>query len=310
VVLDARPLRNFITVAELGSMTTASRRLFLSQPALSRQIKSLEREVGVPLFDRTRGSKQVHLTPAGEVFLAQARVLLAEMEKTQALVEETKASAFGLIRIGASPAALCYVVMPAVATFHQSWPDCRFEFTEANWGSELALVERGLVDLAVGHAVAGLRDVRWETLYTARLYALVAPGHRLAERSAVAVEELMQEDLLLFKGAPSSQIAHESMLHLHGFLPRSVFESQLPQTLLQAAASGLGVALLTDIVPFDGYELRAIPVLQHGRHYEAVRVVGWSRRRRLPDITRTFMQTLKEQADRSRRECYGAAWPA
>jgi LysR family cyn operon transcriptional activator len=304
MVLDARPLRNFVAVAELGSITLAGRKLFLSQPSLSRQIKSLEQQVGTTLFKRTRGSKQVQLTHAGEVLLQHARILLTELDHAQAQLEEAKTEHGGLIRIAAAPAALSYVVMPAVASFRELSPRCTIELVESDWNSELVHVQRGTADLAVGHAVAGLRDVQFDPLYSARLYAVLAPSHQLANNTTITAEELMQEDLLLFRGAPSAQLAHESFLHLTGLTPRSVFESQLPQTLLRAAELGRGIALLTDIVPFEGYNLKAVPVVQNDRHFESVRVLAWHQRQPMRDVTKRFIEVLKEQAKQSRSDSY------
>src|SRR5581483_7288540 len=100
--MDSKQLLQFITVAELGKMTLAAQRLFMSQPALSRQIQALERELGVALFERRSGSRQMSLTPAGEILLQRARVLRAEIEQTTVLIEEVKREAGEVIRVAAA----------------------------------------------------------------------------------------------------------------------------------------------------------------------------------------------------------------
>jgi DNA-binding transcriptional LysR family regulator len=114
----------------------------------------------------------------------------------------------------------------------------------------------------------------------------------------------MQEDILLFRGAPSAQLAHESFLHLTGLSPKSIFESQLPQTLFRSAELGRGIALITDIVPFDGYNLIAVPVVQNDRHFETLRVLAWHRRHPMREMTKRFMDVLRGHAKHSRSDCY------
>jgi DNA-binding transcriptional LysR family regulator len=100
---------------------------------------------------------------------------------------------------------------------------------------------------------------------------------------------------------------YEFFFHLNGLAPTSVFESHLPETLLSAAEIGLGVALLTDTTPFEGYRLQAVPVLHKEQHIEVPRVVAWHRGRRLSDVAQAFVQVLKEQA--AHRPGGYAPWP-
>jgi DNA-binding transcriptional LysR family regulator len=294
--MDTRQLLNFAMVAEVGNMTLAAQRLFMSQPALSRQIKTLERELGVELFSRRSGSRQVLLTPAGEVLLTRARVLQSELEQTNVLIEEVKRAAGDVTRIAVASAPLRYLVLPAINAFQQTWPGAKVELLEVEYGAELPYAERREVDLAIGSLPTDHRVLRWEDLYTAHFYALVSPTHPLAERDFISTDELPEQHLLLLKSGASAQLMYEFFFHLNIPRPTSVFESHLPETLLSAAEIGLGVALLTDTTPFDGYNLRTIPVLHKGQHIEVRRVVAWHRGRKLSDVTQAFVQVLKEQA--------------
>jgi DNA-binding transcriptional LysR family regulator len=268
----------------------------MSQPALSRQIQALERELGVALFERRSGSRHMALTPAGEILLQRARILRSEIEQTTLLIEEVKREAREVVRVAAASAPMRYVVIPAVSELQHWRPGARVELVETDFGSELSLVERREVDLAIGGLPTDRRELGWEDLYVARFYALVSLQHPWADCPTISVEELAQEELLLLKNGPSAQLMYEFLFHLNGLAPKSYFESHVPETLLAAAEANLGVALLTDTTPFHSYKVRAIPVLYKGQQIMIPRVVAWHRRRSLSDVGRRFVEILKEQS--------------
>jgi DNA-binding transcriptional LysR family regulator len=300
--MDTRQLRNFVVAADLGSITLAAERLFMSQSALSREIQSLERGLGVTLLERRRGSRRLRLTHAGDVFLRRARTVLAELDETQTVMEEIRNGSVTDLSVAAGLNPMRYVVLPALTRFKAQRPNLRVQLIEPDYGSELSLVERGNADVAIGNRSSDLRDVRWETLYVAHVYALVSPSHVLAAREFVEVDELAQQDLLLFKGGLTAQMTHDFLLHIdrvlpiNGLLPRAVFESRVMESVLAAAEMGLGVAVLSDTVPFAPYRLRAVPVLYKGRQLQQERVVAWRRQGRASRVVTEFIAALKEQA--------------
>jgi DNA-binding transcriptional LysR family regulator len=297
--MEINQVRNFIVLAECNSMTLAAERLFISQSALSRQIKALEEELGLTLFDRVRGSRGLSLTAAGERMLELARDLISQTEQIHLLADRLQRGTSGLVRVSAPPASLHYVVLPALARFQERWPAIDVTPVESAQDEMFTLVEDGRVDIAVGTTGPPPHQLRWDTLFIARLYALVSPHHPLATKASLTAGELSSEKILLYRPSYSAQRARDlifHLIHMQSRLPAPVFESYIPATTLALAELGQGTAIISDVVPFVGYDLRAIPVLHQGRQVETRSVVAWSRRRRLSEATRAFIDVLKQHA--------------
>jgi LysR family transcriptional regulator, cyn operon transcriptional activator len=295
--MELRQLRYFVAVANLGSVTLASERLFVTQPALSRQIQTLEREIGISLFERK--NKRLTLTDAGQLFLTQAQGVLQQIEKTRTVMEEARKGTSGFLRVAAPPITMRYVVLSAIAAFRQLWPSVDVQISEVGKAPVMSLVEHGDIDLGVGAPITGLRNLRWEPLYTARWYALLAPTHPLAGHTSLTVEELAREQLLLFKSGQASHFLWESVIPLHGLLGgASVFESDVAETIFSAAELQLGIAIVSDTVPHPGNGLTTIPALFNGLQLESSMGVAWHTQRRLGEATKDFIRILKAEAER------------
>jgi DNA-binding transcriptional LysR family regulator len=292
--MDLRHLHHFVFVAELGTMTLAAERLSVTQPALSHQIKALERELGVTLFERTKN--RLVLTPAGEELLRRSRGLLRQVEESRVAVTEIGSGLTGFVRVAAGMLTMYLIVAPAAVEFRELFPRSDVQFVEESYDIVVSLIERGDVDLAVGPFVPRLQGLAWEPLYTALGYILVPPQHRLASRDYVTVDDFVQNKLLLVKSGQGTHFVRDAIFHLYGVPPAAIFESARPETLLQLAEQQLGIAVVTDSVPFEGYDLRAVPILQAGRQVETTIGVSWQRDHPLSEAANQFIALLKAQA--------------
>jgi DNA-binding transcriptional LysR family regulator len=295
--MDIEQLRYFSVLAEYRNMTLAAQRLFISQPALSRRIKTLEDDLGMALFDRKRGSRQLSLTYAGEHLLEQAQSLLAQMQQAHVVMDGLRRGATGLLRVAATPAALRYIVLPALASFRESRPAVEVQLIEAGYQTLLSLVTDGIVDMAVGVAGPPPSDVQWEPLFTTAIYALLSPNHPLATKTHIEAEELGSQKLLTFTPSRSTQVSREliyHLIHMQNPTPMSVFESTNFETVLGLAEMQVGIALVADLYTFQGYNLRAIPVLYHGQQITTTGIIAWHRR--LSETAAEFSGLLEEHS--------------
>src|SRR5712671_6868996 len=132
--MELRQLRYFVAVAEEGNISRAAQRIFLTQPALSRQIKALEVEIGQCLLERQAHS--IRLTPAGEALLVEARTLL---DQAEAALGRVRAASLGSrLRVGYAPSLAAGILSPAVATFTQAHPDTRVDWFDLSSAEMLA----------------------------------------------------------------------------------------------------------------------------------------------------------------------------
>lgn len=195
--LDLRILRYVIAVAEAGSFTRAAAVLHVSQPALSQAVQGLERDLGTRLIERgPRGAARgIRLTAAGEVFLPAARELLVQAER--AVLAAREAGAGVQLRVGfgtSTPRSLVRAVLDAAASIGQEDP----VLEHVPWGSELAALLAGRVDLVFLQGPAGLTrpDVDLVALGAAPRMAVFRAGHPLAARPAVAMSDLAREPII------------------------------------------------------------------------------------------------------------------
>ena len=193
--MELRQLRYFIAAAEEGNISRAAKKIFLTQPALSRQIKALEEEIGQCLLERQAHS--IRLTPAGEALLREARDLLQHADQ---VLERVRAAGRGLrLRVGYAPSLAAGLLSAAVESFTQAHPNTSVELFDLSTGEMLAGLESGKLDvvLTVGQERAG-HGLKWTPLVRAPFRLAVSQNHPFARRQRVTPAEVAREPLLVF----------------------------------------------------------------------------------------------------------------
>lgn len=258
--MELRQLRHFVAVAETGSISRAAQRIFLTQPALSRQIKALEEEIGQCLLERQAHS--VRLTPAGEALLAEARELLRRadlvLDRVRAAGQEVR------LRIGYAPSFASGLLSGAVEQFTQKHPQARVELFDLSTQEMLSGLEADTLDVAITVAPENdTRGLRWTPLAQVAWRLAVGRRHPLADRSQVTPEDAAREALLVFcqRDYPEYWSAVADWLREHRQPPSVAGEHDGVNSLLAAVESGLGVALVADrserLVP-EGVRLKEL----------------------------------------------------
>ncbi|MFF0731183.1 LysR family transcriptional regulator [Streptomyces chartreusis] len=188
--LDLRKLRYFVAVAEELHFGRAAERLHIAQPVLSRQIRSLEDELGAEVFDR--GRRGTLLTPAGKQLLEDAVPLLAS---AQALVRRVKSSAQGTqsLTIGFMPGI---TVTPAMVAFTAHHPDVNVRLLRTTWEDQVAVLLDGRADVGIVRLPIDRQGLEVRPLFREPRVVMVPVGHRLADRRSVTVKDLAAEHLL------------------------------------------------------------------------------------------------------------------
>lgn len=242
--MDLRQLSNFVAVAEQGNISQAAKKIFLTQSALSRQIKALEDEVGQCLLERQAHS--IRLTPIGEALLREGRELLQHAE--QALERVRLAGSGPRLRIGYAPSLAAGILAVAVENFTQSHANARVELFDLSTGGMLAGLEDDKLDVAV--SVGEQRQTRrfkWTPLVRASWRLAVSRRHPLAERPQVTPLEIAGEPLLGFcqRDYPEYWEVITRWLRDHSQRPRIAGEYDGTENLMAAVESGLGVAFIT-----------------------------------------------------------------
>src|SRR4051794_8133557 len=177
--MELRHLRYFVAIAEERSFTRAAERLWIAQPGLSTQIRKLETELGIKLFERhTRG---VDLTAAGELFLERARVVLAAAESAHSVGTDMEAGLAGSIRLGIAAEATLRLVPDLLAEFGRQRPGVELTVFESYGGTMLRDLRDGRVDAVVAPTEFGSAELSMVDLGSERWVVLAGAGHRLAQ---------------------------------------------------------------------------------------------------------------------------------
>ena len=268
--MELRHLRSLVTLAREGNFTRAARRLRIAQPALSQQIRSLEREVGVLLVART--NRTSGLTDAGARLVARAEGILLSVQDATQEMRTHAGEEGGSVRIGCALQTLVEGRLPKLlATFRQWHPRTRIVLREVHTRQVLELLRRGEVDIGllhlgrVGTTVVGMRaasqTISLGRLQTEPVVLVVGPTHRLAGRTSIDLEELREETFVSFRAGATVREMLMLATRRAGFAARIGFSTPNMGTVRAFVSAGLGIAL----VPRSALEvpsppLKAVPV--------------------------------------------------
>jgi DNA-binding transcriptional LysR family regulator len=241
--VELRQLRYFVAVAEELHFRRAAARLHVSQPPLSQQIARLEEELGVSLLARTR--RRVELTPAGQAFLRDARVMLAELDVAVATARRIDTGQSGLLRVNFVGSALLSIVPGIVQRFRRGRPEVELELRERSTVDQLRALSAGIVDVGlVRPPVETEQDLRAEVVLRERTVAAIPVGHPLAKLRRVPLKRLATEPLVLFprQQAPGFHDLLIGRLAATGGSPQVVQYAPEMLTIIGLVAAGIGVS--------------------------------------------------------------------
>jgi LysR family transcriptional regulator, low CO2-responsive transcriptional regulator len=232
----------FRTVAQHLSYTRAAETLYLSQPAVAQQVKSLEQMLGLRLF--ARSGRGIVLTPEGQEFLILVDRLLTQHTETMPVVQEIHRLKRGSVVIGASISAGTYVVPPLLGSFHALYPRIHLTLQVAHRQS----IEEDLLTYKIDLGVMGFieRHERFvvEILRPYELLVVASPFHRLASRSTIPLHVLQEETLLMRERESITRLATELQFAQAGVpIPASLELGNIEATK-EGVAAGLGIAVL------------------------------------------------------------------
>jgi LysR family transcriptional regulator, benzoate and cis,cis-muconate-responsive activator of ben and cat genes len=244
--MELRHLRYFMAAAEVENVSRAAVKLHLSQPALSRQIRDLEQEVGFALFERS--PRSMHLTPAGKTFLEEVRAVLQRVEDA---VNRARAVATGgqaELHVGYAPSPMVRIMPPALRVFQAESPGVRVRLHDLSTEEMLSGVRDGKLELAflVRPNRARLRGLHFEELARESMCLTVPPSHELARAGSVSLAQASRLPLVTFSRKEYPEY-HEYLEALFASVKprlRITEEHDSASSLIAAVESGAGVAIV------------------------------------------------------------------
>jgi len=284
--------KSFVAVAENRSFSRAARALHTTQPTLSRQIARFESSLGVRLFERY--GRHVECTPAGDMLLPLAQVIIARSDEAIALMREHAGSGPSTVRLGAVGNVMAALLTPILVSFLAAHPRVSVDLVERDDAQLEEAVISGQLDCAVMTPWGSIRAA-YHHLFSEEILLVVHQDHRLAKEPAVSMDMLVGESVLLPRGTMNAGNVIADAMRRAGVEPRFSYRANYPELTKALVRRGLGVApmpkMLLDEETMEG--LVAIPFQE--RLYRDL-IVIYPRDRPLSAAARALIAQLRAGA--------------
>ena len=258
--MQLQQLVYFLAVARTRHFTRAAELAHVAQPSLSKQIHSLERELGTELFHRARGN--VTLTPAGEVLVPFARRILADVETARLQVHELAELRQGRLRLGATPSLCTGSLADALARFHACYPGIQLIIDESGSRDLVRQLAEGAIDLAVITSPLQRRDPTLDTVPILREQLTVAvPANMDLDFDSFRIDDLRDRPLVMFREGYDLRSMTLAACQRAGFQPRFAVEGGEMDAVLSFVEAGLGIAVVPSMVLPSRPKLRGVPFI-------------------------------------------------
>jgi LysR family transcriptional regulator, transcription activator of glutamate synthase operon len=291
--MELRQLRYLVALADELNFTRAAEREHVAQPALSQQVRRLEEEVGLALVERT--TRHVALTDAGELLVARARRVLAELAAAGTELQGLRGVDIGHVTIGAMHTMGPVDLSLALAEFHDRHPNVGLTVREQSseeMAEMLRVDELDLAFLSVTERVEA-HGLGLYQLVSEELVVLLPPDHPLADRRQVRMAELADEQFISFRaGARLRELLFAAGREAH-FEPRVTLESNESQRIRRLVARGLGVAILPrSDAEGPGADVAVAPLVQPSLRRDIT--LAWREGRRHAPAAKAFLELARD----------------
>jgi DNA-binding transcriptional LysR family regulator len=238
--LQLGPLRTLQAVARHGSFSRAAVELGLTQPAVSMQVRQLERQAGLPLLERA--GKRAFPTRAGEVLLAHAARAFLELEAGIELVQQLRGIVAGRVRLGTSASISIYLLPPLFRRFRARYPETQLQVVTGNASEVVRAIVGNELDLGIVSLPVRSRELSVAPFYRDDLVAIVPPRRPWPGRVA-RPRELAREPLILFERGATLRRIIDQWFHRAGVTPERVMEMGNTEAIKKLVHAGLGCSV-------------------------------------------------------------------
>ena len=262
--LEVRHLKLIEAVAKEGSITKAGNHLYLTQSALSHQLRDAEEKLGVQLFVRL--NKKMILTPAGERLLSSAQAVLGEMKRAEEDIRQIALSREGILRIS-TECYTCYHWLPSLLKiFNREFPRIEVQIVVDATSNPLQALLDGKIDLALVSEPAKDSKLTYTPLFQDEFVVVMSKDHPLASRPFIKAEDFAREHLLVYTAVEES-LLFKKVLSPAGIAPKQVSKVQLTEALIEMIKAGVGIGVMARwaVAPqIEAGSVRVVPLTRKG----------------------------------------------
>jgi LysR family hydrogen peroxide-inducible transcriptional activator len=258
--MEMNQLRYFCAVVRAGSFTRAAEQERIAQPSLSQQIRKLETQLGVPLFERL--GRTTRLTPFGEALLVEATAILQHVSGAESAIAALQDGVRGRLRVGAIPTILPFLLAPRLGEFRDLHPDIEIMLSEDMTRRLIERIQSGDLDIALAALPIKNPDIVCSELFREPLMVAVGRNHRLARGGPVDLAEVRHERMLLLKDGHCFRqdvltACTRAKIEFH-----SIFESDQFASIFPLVASGFGVSLVPTMAASQAKDCKILPLVK------------------------------------------------
>lgn len=280
--MNLNQLEYFVTVAELLNFTKAAEKCFISQTAMTQQIRSLEKSVGVPLFIRDK--HHVELTLAGHVYLNEARIILHRSDEAMRLARMAKEGVTGEITIGYISGYGQSDFSDILRKFRLTYPNIKVNLQRNNLSVLLGMLEKGECDLIIALSPKTRdRNISYQYMTSYPLMVALPEGHPLGTHEFLHYSDLETESFIMMqpKGRSKDQMEESVLIYERGgYIPHVVEVEGDQETLLLMVAAGMGISILPEYItrPYQNDKnLKFLPLIMEDGSADTLNLeVSWN----------------------------------
>lgn len=263
--MEVRHFKLVIAIAETGTVTRAAEKLYLTQSALSHQLKELETELGCQIF--TRINRKLILTPSGKSFLNASYLITNEIQKLQQEMKKIVTGESGRIRL-VTESSTCYHWLPRVLRQYQEhFPNVEVQLNTNDVNQYLDLLLTGKVDVAIIHRKKADKNIHYIELFEDEVVALISPGDALSLKKFLEPEDFRSVTYITHSRQFDQSAFFESFLKPNKVTPKKVVYIQLTEAVVGMVKEGLGVAVMANWLAwpyFDSHRLKPVRITRAG----------------------------------------------
>ncbi|WP_237386537.1 transcriptional regulator CynR [Xenorhabdus sp. Sc-CR9] len=257
--MNLRHIWYFLAVAEQQSFTRAADVLHISQPALSQQIKILEKNLGIQLFDRT--GRNTRLTDTGEVYVQYVRRAFQCLEEGKRAIHDVEDLSRGTLRIAVTPTFTNYFIGPLFADFYSRYPDITLQLQEISQEKIERMLLNDDIDIGIAFEESYSPDITTIKLMTETLAVVVADQHSLAHQASITFNELHHEKLILLSPEFATRVQIDHLFCQRDIKPKVQMEMSSISAILEVIRRTSLVTLLPVDIPRRDNGLVTIPLV-------------------------------------------------
>lgn len=243
--MNLRDLKYLIAVAKEQHFARAAEKSFVSQPTLSMQIKKLEDELGVQIFERSQ--KNFLITKVGAEIIKKAEIILRETEEMKNIAKNSKNPFSGEIRIGAFPTLSSYFFPKVIPKISKKFPNLKLLLVEEKTAELLQKLKNGELDAAFIAMPCDADDLEHKKIFSEEFLLAVSPKNALAKKKKIQIKDLKEKELMLLEDGHCLRAQALEACSMLGAFEQQDFRASSLETLRQMVINGFGITLMPKI---------------------------------------------------------------